>query len=321
MKSLVFQPKSPLLPTFTDVIEINGIERRLAVFWWEDRLVAHEESSGLWWGTFDVGTGRDARALWREDLAKQRVGRLFSLQRGFPISQSNGATLVVGPHLFHVLVAQDNSGIARSSDEVTWHSFPAGALWGIRKPLANPPTIWSPRFHTKFARRFLGALAPIYEQEVLATMPARVRALWPQGATALPIRLVTAALAMGWGDILRWGNSYRRQLTPLQFWTEVLGQHPRLASLQSDGPFSFPDSLFQSPEVAIPGNITVYWSYYSSQDSRPSVFSWHSPQATLRIEFGGTNTSAHEQLEFRLELRDWLARFFPAGEVESWFDR
>ena len=96
MSSPLFQPKSRLEPAFACGIKSGKFEHNLKVFRWEDRLVAHEEMSGLWWGALDAWDRRDAREFWEECLKNERVGRLFSHHQSFQKAGPNGATLLMG---------------------------------------------------------------------------------------------------------------------------------------------------------------------------------------------------------------------------------
>ncbi|RYX82395.1 hypothetical protein EON83_19465 [bacterium] len=304
LESFLFQPKSRLSPVF--IYPFESV-RHLQVFRWEGRLVAYEQESELWWCTLDVCGEIAPRTFWRQCVANGRVGQLYSVERGFQRVNAMGVTMVLGPYSLYVVVAQDNSGIACIHGESVWRSFPAGEVRGINKPLAIRPTIWSVHFQPKFAFRALDVIGDVFLEDVVARMPKLVRELWEEGAGALPIRLVAAALAFGWA------NSLKGNVTAKEFWKGALSGRAGLVEARA-----LPSGLLRSPEAVLPGYFTLPRISYVTGRST-TVFVWQQSKVMLRLEFRTRKESAHELMEQRLDLRDWLRQFFSAGEVEMLF--
>ncbi|RYX82396.1 hypothetical protein EON83_19470 [bacterium] len=306
MKSLPFKSHSHLGRALAYTFETGTVERHLEVFRWDDRLVAYEEASGLWWCTLDARGQRDVREFWQECVENERVGRLYSVERAFHRSSVAGVKMTLGAYPLYVVVAHDNSGMARIHEESVWHDFPAGEVWGIRKPLAARPTIWSKRFQGKFGLRGVETIGAALEEEVLRRAPESIQSIWEQGTSALPIRLIMAAFSLGWGKNLR-GDK-----TPYAFWKVVLQERFKVAE-------SLPTELLQSPEVALRGQIAMPSSSYYAEMISSTSLAWREPKVILWLVFRISSDSAHELIEHRLVLRDWLSQFFSPDEVGRLF--
>ena len=319
-------------PMWIETRDIEDIERHFEICAWEDRLVAHEKASGFWWATLDAWKDEDPREFWRECIESNLIGRAVSIRRGFePKRNVSGARLNSHPREFDVLVAHDNGGLARVKGETRWRSFDSWEPKRIRKPLALAPSVWSPRFHLDFGRRALRDLAPELETEHLARLPVSARRVWEQGSNAPSIRLVAAAVAQGWAP-----DSHAPTTLPV-FWTMALGHAAKGRPPASATPpprwslfrpkpeanpptLALPVSLQQSDEVAFAGRVNLSGWLYSQryQTRRPAQFKWSDNAVAIHIEFWPRFDSQHEQLEARLELRDWLSQFFPLADVEKW---
>ena len=296
---------------------IESEARQLRVFRWENRLVCHEEASECWWATFDEFGDDDARAFWERSIDNGRIARLVTVKRGFELNNGN-AHLSLDARCFDVLIAANNGGWARAEGEWQWHQFAPIASRRVRKPLARVPSIWSPRFSIEFGRVSMRNLAPRIAEEILASAPLGARELWQHGANTRSIRLAIAANAQAWIE-----HNYRAQSAP-EFWEmAVLKASRRLPPnlthlLHSLGrnPFSLPATMQQSPELA--PQLRIYISKLARPSHHKDWAAWREKSFSIRIEFWPQLDSAHEILEAKLELRDWLSQFFPADEVNQW---
>ncbi len=323
---VTMQPNSPLFRSgvqprklWDEARVIEGEARNFQVFRWEDRLVCHENSTESWWATLDsLASGDDARAFWQSGFESQRVARLTAFHRGFQLANGS-ALLSIDAQWFDVLIEQDNSGWARRQGETQWREFAAIAPSNLSKPGAWRPSIWSRRFKFRRGRRSMQRLAPQLAREALASAPPLAHELWRRGAGARTIRLVVAATAQGWAE-----PSQPSQPLP-KFWDAAIfkasqpmppTQRHLLHSLGRD-PFSLPAALLDSAESAASVRVRIN-NWGSSFFRYPSSLSWRAPDCSLCVSFSLSVDSAHEQLEAKLELRDWLSQFFAAEEVNRW---
>lgn len=323
----MMQPNSPLFRSgvqprrlWDEARIIEGERRQWQVFRWENRLVCHEDSSESWWATLDTfADGDDERDFWQSSLDRQRIARLTAFRRGFELS-NGGARLSLDARWFDILIDAENGGWARSQGESQWREFADVAPRRVNKPLALRPSIWSPRFQLGFGRRALRHLAPQLAQQTLADAPPLVRELWVRGAGARLIQLVIAAIAQGWVE-----PSYQSQ-SLLEFWNIALTKaiqplpptlHHLLHSLGRD-PFSLPAAMLESPELTAPIRVKVNNWQLSPRFTYPPSVLWRGSDFSLRVTFSAQVDSAHQQLEAKLDLRDWLAQFFALEEVHQW---
>ena len=298
---------------------IEGETRQLQIFRWENRLICHEESTEFWWATLDnLADGEDARAFWESSFQSQNIARLTAIRRGFKLTNGS-ALLSLDARWFDVLICADNSGWARGEGEPLWREFAAVAPSRLSKPGAWRPSIWSRRFKFRRGRRSMQRLAPQLAREALASAPPLAHELWQRGTNARVVRLVIAAHAQGWVE-------RSRPSQPLtEFWDAAIfkvsqpmppTQRHLLHSLGRD-PFSLPAALLDSPELSATIRVRIN-NWQSSYFTYPSSLSWRAPDCSMFVSFSFSVDSAHEQLEAKLELRDWLIQFFPADEVNRW---
>lgn len=302
--STEFQPKSPRTKVFIYRFNTNGFQRLIDVFRWQDRLVAYEETTALWWGTLDMQNDQPVEVFWKWCIANERVGRLYSRNRGV-VFHSNGARFVVDPFLVHVLVAQDNSGILCLDDEEQWYSFPSSQPQGISKRLAKTPTVWRAGFQIPFAD---GALRSSYEEIVMSR--------FLRSGHAYPIRLLMAARGLGWMDM----DALKDTVTLKQCWRLMLENRYRVSRNLFGGRKRELqlEQLLRSPEVNRAGKLVV-WRNLWKQGKTTINFAWKDAPFKVHTALEPVSNSAHEQIEAKLVLRDWLVQFFPAKEVETWF--
>ena len=320
------QPNSPLFRSgvqprklWDESRAIAGQARQLQVFRWENRLVCHEDATDLWWATLDPFGGEDAREFWDGCVETNQVARLTALRRGFELRQGD-AHLAIDALWFDVLVAADNGGLARIQGESRWHEFAPIAPRRVSKPLTRVPSIWSPRFSTEFARRSTRNLALSIVQQTPGAHD-----LWQRGANARSIRLMRVANMLGWVES---GSIYRHQSTPSapEFWDMAIANASRRLPAASAhishsldrNPFSLPEAMRRSAELTPQLRVNVGGFRRSSHHKICAV--WRDKQFSIRTEFWAHFDSAHETLEAKIELRDWLSQFFPPDEVNQWIE-
>ena len=320
------QPNSPLFRSgiqprhlWDEARVIEGQARQLQVFQWENRLVCHEHSSDLWWATLDERGETDACAFWNASLERARVARLQALRRGFDLANGS-AQLSVDAQWFDVLIESDNGGWARAQGETQWLEFAPLAPRRVNKPLARVPSIWSPRFRVEFGRRSMGELAPRIASQMLADAPSGARELWQRGAGARAVRLAIAANAQGWVGL---APAYKPQYAP-NFWEMAILKARRpvpptrtnfLHSLNRNT-FSLPAAMRKSPYLA--PKLRMFFSQSGVTSRHKDWVSWREERFSIRVKFWSQFDSAHQSLEAKLELRDWLGQFFAADEVNRW---
>ena len=281
---------------------IEGFARQLQIFRWENRLVCHENSTESWWATLDnLADGDDARVFWESSFQNQNIARIIAVRRGFADTRSHGGALLhIEPQWFDVLITADNSGWARMEEESQWREFAAIAPNRLSRPGAWRPSIWSRRFQLGFGQRSLDNLRLGLFAQLLREMPAPIREIAEDGHFALLVRLVSAAFAQGWI------TKRPRLMTLPEFWIEALSEF---------SPHRLPRGLSQNLKISAPVKINlVTWK----MSSHPATLRWQSALGFLYVEFWTHFDSAHEQLEAKLELRDWLRQFFDADEVNRW---
>ena len=285
-----------------------GRTRRFSVWQWESRLAFRDDvRPDLWWVTQqELLHIEDACAFGERELGAARVCRAYAVEFGFQRrSKNNGATLRIEPTPFDVLVPPDDWCMARVQGEMEWHRFPPIKKQNDKRPHFIGPPILSPVFQLGASRKGLIALEEVIFASQIAQLPDAQRDLWESGEMARPVRLIKTAIALGWAEGLA-------QLVVPRFWEQAL------ARATSQANFQLPLSLRDCAELKCPGSIAPACSHQGRMHAALFIYSHLS---MLRISFLPQFNSSHEELEAYLELRNWLAQFFPSTDVERWINR
>jgi hypothetical protein len=294
-------------PLFEVQCELEEQPRAFSVWKWDGRLAFQDrDRPALWWATQnELAQEEDPRAFWHGEVEARRVCRALAVERGFEVApRSNGARLVLHASEFDVFAREDNSGMARGVTTGNQLLFaPKAPHRKVARPLAVKPSILSPRWNTSHVRRALGAIGDELARQKVETLPPMLRNVWEEGAASCPMALVRAALGMGW-------TPPHFLMTAELFWRGALERAAGKAGMP------LPRALLDSEELATGGHLSL--SRFAPARDNPAVWRWHQKGITLSCRLAITFESHHEQVEARLELRDFLARFFPARRVEEW---
>ena len=340
-----------IAPTPSQVLEarVEGRTRRFEVKWREGRAFFREadEADDRVWATWNELANDGWESRWRSAVESGQIGRYFVIERAFSTRTVRAEFEAELKRRFHpsnlnlldatplaVIVGDDNRGRAREWWGGAWLDFQLAPR--IIKSGAFKPSIWHRGWNAQGLRHKLAILAG--ELAFRAFAPPADALGWRSGSQRQLEALYRAAH-------LVFAPPYRAKRRVPQFWRATNSDAPSRysCSLRSDfgvnwrpGPTLdslVPDELLR---VFVAHNFPrgVQWLplnrvWHDSDEQGNSIErGLPAAQAALRVDYEmrthvifsievPSQPSAHEQLEARLLLLDWMRATLPPAQTEQ----
>lgn len=271
--------------------EIEGRQRRFALWRWEERLVWRDLNyPRLWWATLDVAA---TLADWERAIVEQWFGRAFTSEcKKSCIGQRIGLPSECVFYLdrsFYVIATKDGTGKAREKAANIWLNFTPFGDEHTKRKIERSPSIWHPnRCFFQVDREILRAFAPVLLERLAPSLICLIK----QGKSAPSFRIMR--------DLAVW-NVHREIL-----FTDITRNHREIyQKLLSH--FGLPEeSLFHvwGERKQLNG---VQLQFFVKQDYQ----AWQIQKSVLLV------TTMHELLELQLRLRDAMRPILTDAEIEE----
>lgn len=335
-----------ILPVRELDARVEGRARRFEVKSHEGYLYfrcADEGNDERVWSLLEPSPNEDIEEHFRREVKANRVARFFAVERGFStrtVSEKFRTELkarfhpsrlwLLEPTTFAVTLDDEGNGFAQEWCGGEWFPFSLRARRTRRG--AFPPSIWSRSWNVAGLKGALARLAGEFAFRPFSPDFLNNELGFACGSKAQLETLFHAAVIISLPHYANLAGKRRR----MRFdWSidAASAQHPLFSS---SGPYNsvFPDellSLFLAHNVPTGGQwhpVNRPW-YEESEDHEPVKTQWAPDIPTLRVDFSfhphgmhftadiPIEPSAHEQLEARLTLRDFLEDKWPRERIAA----